>query len=319
MTERKSGKAEILFSAEPSVLASIKAWRRWLSVERNCSNHTQDAYARDLAAFFAYLNEHLGFPPGLGDLESLMAADFRGYLAKRHNEGLTRSSTARVVSTLRNFFKYLDCYDKVHNAAIKAVKTPKLPRSVPKPLSETEAREALSAFGDMHDTPWIADRDIALMTLLYGGGLRISEALNLNREDISEGDTMVITGKGNKQRLVPVLPVVVQAIKAYLDSCPFKLKKDSPLFVGARGKRLNPGVVQRQMRKVRALLSLPATATPHALRHSFATHLLADGGDLRTIQELLGHASLSTTQRYTEVDAARLIEVYRDSHPRARK
>ena len=157
------------------------------------------------------------------------------------------------------------------------------------------------------------------MTLLYGGGLRISEALNLNREDISEGDTMVITGKGNKQRLVPVLPVVVQAIKAYLDSCPFKLKKDSPLFVGARGKRLNPGVVQRQMRKVRALLSLPATATPHALRHSFATHLLADGGDLRTIQELLGHASLSTTQRYTEVDAARLIEVYRDSHPRARK
>ena len=322
--EKKNGKAEILFSAEPAVAAVIGEWRRWLAVERNCSQHTRDAYARDLAAFFTYLNEHLGFPPGLSDLEGLAAADFRGYLAKRHNDGLTRSSTARAVSTLRNFFKFMNRNGKVLNAAIKAIKTPKLPRAIPKPLSEAEAMEALSAFGDMHDTPWIADRDIALMTLLYGCGLRISEALDLNREDLPNGntpggDTMVITGKGNKQRLVPVLPVVVEAIDVYLDACPFKIKGDGPLFVGARGKRLNPGVVQRQMRKVRALLGLPASATPHALRHSFATHLLADGGDLRTIQELLGHASLSTTQRYTEVDSARLIEVYRDSHPRARK
>ena len=319
LKDKKTGKAEILFSAEPGVTTAIGEWRRWLAVERNCSDHTQDAYARDLAAFFSYINEHLGYPPGLSDLESLTTADFRGYLAKRHNDGLSRSSTARAVSTLRNFFKYQDRNGAVHNAAIKAVKTPKLPRSVPKPLSEAEALETLSAIGDLHDEPWIADRDIALMTLLYGCGLRISEALNLNREDLPVGDTMVITGKGNKQRLAPVLPVVLQAIDAYLTSCPFRLKKSDPLFVGARGKRLNPGVVQRQMRKVRALLGLPASATPHALRHSFATHLLAGGGDLRTIQELLGHASLSTTQRYTEVDTARLMEVYRDSHPRARK
>jgi len=170
----------------------------------------------------------------------------------------------------------------------------------------------------LHDTPWIAARDMAILTLLYGCGLRISEALNLNVEDVPEGDAMVITGKGNKQRVVPVLPIVLEAIQYYLDLYPKRLKKSGPLFVGVQGKRVNPGVIQRQVRKLRAYLGLPASATPHALRHSFATHLLAGGGDLRTIQELLGHESLSTTQRYTEVDQARLIEVYRDSHPRAR-
>ncbi|MBT7956129.1 MAG: tyrosine recombinase XerC [Rhodospirillaceae bacterium] len=277
-----------------------------------------DAYGRDLAAFFGYLSGHLGFQPGLGDLENLTTTDFRGYLAKRHNDGLSRSSTARAVSTLRNFFKFLDRHELAHNAAIKAVKTPKLPRSIPKPLSEVEAREALSSIGELHDTPWIAARDMAILTLLYGCGLRISEALNLNVEDVPEGDAMVITGKGNKQRVVPVLPIVLEAIQYYLDLYPKRLKKSGPLFVGVQGKRVNPGVIQRQVRKLRAYLGLPASATPHALRHSFATHLLAGGGDLRTIQELLGHESLSTTQRYTEVDQARLIEVYRDSHPRAR-
>ncbi|MBT3917415.1 MAG: tyrosine recombinase XerC [Rhodospirillaceae bacterium] len=287
-------------------------------VEKNCSEHTLDAYGRDLAAFFGYLSGHLGFQPGLGDLENLTTTDFRGYLAKRHNDGLSRSSTARAVSTLRNFFKFLDRHELAHNAAIKAVKTPKLPRSIPKPLSEVEAREALSSIGELHDTPWIAARDMAILTLLYGCGLRISEALNLNVEDVPEGDAMVITGKGNKQRVVPVLPIVLEAIQYYLDLYPKRLKKSGPLFVGVQGKRVNPGVIQRQVRKLRAYLGLPASATPHALRHSFATHLLAGGGDLRTIQELLGHESLSTTQRYTEVDQARLIEVYRDSHPRAR-
>jgi integrase/recombinase XerC len=306
------------FAAEPAVLKAIDDWRRWMTVERNCSDHTLDAYGRDLSAFFKYLSNHLGFPPGLNDLESLTTTDFRGYLAKRHNEGLSRSSTARAVSTLRNFFKFLDRSELAHNAAIKAVKTPKLPRSIPKPLSQIEAKEALNVIGELHDTPWIAARDMAILTLLYGCGLRISEALNLNIEDVPTGDAMVITGKGNKQRVVPVLPIVADAIAYYRKLYPKQLKKSGPLFVGAQGNRLNAGVIQRQVRKLRALLGLPATATPHALRHSFATHLLAGGGDLRTIQELLGHESLSTTQRYTEVDQARLIEVYRDSHPRAR-
>jgi len=313
-----SPKILVNFAAEPAVVRAIEEWWKWMTVEKNCSDHTLDAYARDLSAFFKYLSPHLGFPPGLSDLENLTTIDFRGYLAKRHNDGLSRSSTARAVSTLRNFFKFLDRRELAHNAAIKAVKTPKLPRSIPKPLSEIEAREALSVIGYLHDTPWIAARDMAVLTLLYGCGLRISEALNLNVEDVPEGDAMVITGKGNKQRVVPVLPIVLDAIAYYRKLYPKRLKKSGPLFVGAQGKRLNAGIIQRQVRKLRALLGLPSTATPHALRHSFATHLLAGGGDLRTIQELLGHESLSTTQRYTEVDQARLIEVYRDSHPRAR-
>ncbi len=218
---------------------------------------------------------------------------------------------------MRNFFKFLDRHELVHNVAIKAVKTPKLPRSIPKSLSQIEAKEALTVIGELHDTPWIGARDMAILTLLYGCGLRISEALNLNVEDVPSGDAIVITGKGNKQRVVPVLPIVSDAIKYYRSLYPNHRKKSGPLFVGSQCKRLNAGVIQRQVRKLRALLGLPETATPHALRHSFATHLLAGGGDLRTIQELLGHESLSTTQRYTEVDQARLLEVYRDSHPRA--
>ncbi|MAI10876.1 MAG: recombinase XerC [Rhodospirillaceae bacterium TMED167] len=309
----------IEFTVEPALLKTIGAWCTWLSVERNCSDHTLDGYGRDLSTFLNFLLDHLGYRPGLRDLEQLKSADFRSYLAKRNMEGLSKSSTARAVSTLRNFFRYLDKEDILQNAAIRSLRSPKLPQSLPKPLSAEEAKAALKTFGQIHDTPWIADRDIALMTLLYGCGLRISEALNLNVGDIPADGALVITGKGNKQRLVPVLPVVITAVDHSLATRPFGHRKGDPLFVGARGKRLNPGVVQRQMRKVRTLMGLADTATPHALRHSFATHLLAGGGDLRTIQELLGHASLSTTQRYTKVDAARLTEVYRDAHPRARE
>ncbi len=308
----------IEFTVEPALLKTISAWRTWLSVERNCSDHTLDGYGRDLSTFLKFLLDHLGYRPGLRDLEHLKSADFRSYLAKRNMGGLSKSSTARAVSTLRNFFRYLDKEDILQNAAIRSLRTPKLPQSLPKPLSVKDAKAALKTFGEIHDTPWIADRDIALMTLLYGCGLRISEALNLNVGDIPADGALVITGKGNKQRLVPVLPVVIAAVEHSLTTRPFSHRQGDPLFVGARGKRLNPGVVQRQMRKVRTLMGLANTATPHALRHSFATHLLAGGGDLRTIQELLGHASLSTTQRYTTVDDARLTEVYRDAHPRAR-
>ncbi|MFP6732280.1 MAG: tyrosine recombinase XerC [Rhodospirillales bacterium] len=316
--------AQIDTIAEPALRRAIGDWWRWMEVERNCSAHTVDGYGRDLAAFCAYLAAHLGHAPGLTDFAALGLADFRGYLARRAGEGVSRTSTARALSSLRNFFRFLERRGLASNAAIKAVKTPKLPASIPKPLSEAEALEALEAVFDSHQEPWLAARDRALFTLLYGCGLRISEALGLNRGDAPEPSSgssgaLVITGKGNKQRVVPVLPVIAERIEVYLEHCPHRLGPKDPLFVGARGGRLNAGVVQRQMRKIRVMLNLPDTATPHALRHSFATHLLAGGGDLRTIQELLGHASLSSTQRYTEVDAARLTEVYRDAHPRARE
>lgn len=249
----------------------------------------------------------------------LTTADFRAYLAERSARHLARTSTARAMATLRGFFRFLDKRDLAHNAAIFVIRTPKLPKPVPKPLSENEALKSIDCATDLCNVSWIGLRDAALFLFLYGCGLRIGEALALNRQDAPKGDAMIVSGKGNKQRIVPILPAVANAITAYLDACPYRLRGEDPLFVGAQGKRLNAGVVQRKMRQVRTLLSLPETATPHALRHSFATHLLAGGGDLRTIQELLGHASLSTTQRYTDVDVTRLSAVHRSAHPRARR
>lgn len=310
--------APIHFVAAPDLLAAVEAWRGWLEGEKRASRHTLDGYSRDLAAFLAFLSDHLGAEPTLSALAGLEPADFRAFLAARTAEGLARSSMARLMSTLRGFFRFLDRHDLVHNPAIGAVKAPRPPRALPKPLAAEEAMEALSTAGELHDEPWLAARDVALFTLLYGCGLRLGEALALDRREAPRGDTMVVTGKGRKQRVVPVLPVVREALADYLRQCPYPPAPEAPLFMGARGGRLNPGVVQRQMRRLRLLLGLPETATPHALRHSFATHLLAGGGDLRTIQELLGHSSLSTTQRYTHVDAARLKGVYDQAHPRAR-
>lgn len=308
----------IRFAGDAALLQALAAWQAWLGDERRVSAHTLDGYGRDLAAFLAFLTDHLGGEPRLQDLERLAAADFRAYLARRSGDGLSRSSLARAMSTLRGFFRFLDRTGRLHNAALSAVRAPRPPASVPKPLAADEALEALETAAELQEEPWLAARDTALFTMLYGCGLRLGEALSLNRRDVPKGEAMVVTGKGRKQRVVPVLPVVDAALADYLSLCPFAHGEDAPLFVGARGKRLNPGVVQRQMRRLRALLGLPATATPHALRHSFATHLLAGGGDLRTIQELLGHASLSTTQRYTQVDQARLTGIYRQAHPRAK-
>jgi integrase/recombinase XerC len=310
-------KKSITRAAEPAVCKIIEEWHYWMLVERNCSDHTLDAYSRDISAFLSYLTNHLGFQPGLRELEGLTISDFRGYLALRHNNGLSNTSTARAISTIRSFYKFLDRNEILHNAAIKTVKTPKIPRSIPKPLSQLEAKKALDTIGRLHTTPWIAARDLAILILLYGCGLRISEALNLNGEDLPKGDIIVINGKGNKQRVVPILPKVTDSIKYYIKLCPKNLYREGPLFIGAQGERVNAGVIQRQVRKLRVMLALPTTATPHALRHSFATHLLARGGDLRTIQELLGHESLSTTQRYTDVDLTHLIRVFQESHPRA--
>ena len=311
------------FAAEPAVVSAIEDWRAWLAHERRISNHTLDAYSRDLGSFLRFTAEHLGYAPGLQDLRALEPVDFRGFLADRQTRGLARSSTARAMSTLRNFFKFIERQGLVENAAIGGIRTPKVPRSVPKALDEVDALETVSVIEDLSEEPWIGKRDAAVLFLLYGCGLRIGEALGLDRDQVAEPgdamDTIVVTGKGDKQRLVPVLPVVAEALGDYIDACPHDLALDGPLFVGKRGKRLSARMIQRQMGRVRALLGLPETATPHALRHSFATHLLAGGGDLRTIQELLGHASLSTTQRYTEVDAGRLKSVYDGAHPRARR
>ncbi|MDV7341428.1 tyrosine recombinase XerC [Terasakiella sp. A23] len=315
----------ISFDCEPALKEAITDWRRWLESERRASKHTLDAYLRDLSAFFVFSHNLLGYPAGVDDLKSFTTADFRGFLADRTEAGIARSSINRQMSTLRNFFKFLDRQGILQNPALAAVRTPKQKQAVPKALSKDEAVVSLEAIeglshGDWHESrglSWIAKRDAAVLTLLYGCGLRIGEALGLQQRDAPTADVMRVVGKGNKERMVPVLPLVIEAIKAYQEACPFKLKKTDALFVGARGKPLDPGVIQRQIRKLRPLLNLPETATPHALRHSFATHLLAGGGDLRTIQELLGHASLSTTQRYTAVDAEKISAEYSKAHPRA--
>jgi len=305
------------FAALDDLRGAIADWRDWLAFERRCAPHTFAAYSGDLARFLVFIADHRGETPGLAVLADLAPADFRAYLARRARDGVARSSTARAMSTLRGFFRYLDRTGRVHNPAIKAVKTPRLPVTVPRPLDRDDARTVIDRIAEFSATPWIQRRDVALFTLLYGCGLRIDEALRLDRHEAPADASIVIAGKGGKQRIVPVLPVVARAIGDYLDACPYE-RDDGPLFYGARGRRLNAGVVQRQMRKLRDDMALPPSATPHALRHSFATHLLGAGGDLRAIQELLGHASLSTTQRYTKVDADRLVRVYDDAHPRAR-
>ena len=305
--------------ASSEVTAAIADWLGWLAEEHRLSPHTVAAYRRDVAIFFDFLAGHLGGPPALSDLEGLQPRDVRAFLAARRGAGRAGVTLARSLSALRSFFGFLDRAGVLGNEAFASVRAPKRDHSVPRPLSEAAARSALAEAGKLGMAPWVARRDVALLTLLYGCGLRISEALDLDRAEApAPGQrSLRVRGKGGKERLVPVLPVVIEAIAAYLEDCPQTTAADAPLFVGVRGRRLNAGVVQATMRRLRGRLNLPESATPHALRHSFATHLLAAGGDLRTIQELMGHASLSSTQVYTEVDTARLLKVHRSAHPRA--
>jgi integrase/recombinase XerC len=307
------------FAAAPDLACAIEAWTGYLGAERRASAHTVAAYGGDLAAFLDFLRDHLGGLPDLAALSALAPRDLRSFLAHRAADRHAKTTQARNLSVIRSFLRFLDRRGLVRNDSVAALRGPRLPRSVPKPLSVADAEAALDAVDLAAREPWIADRDAAVLTLLYGCGLRLSEALGLTRREAPQPGTalLTITGKGRKQRLVPLLPAVAEAVGLYLASCPFKLAPDGPLFVGARGGPLHPRLVQRLMSQVRAGLGLPETATPHALRHSFATHLLASGGDLRAIQELLGHASLSTTQRYTAVDAAGLMEIYARAHPRA--
>jgi integrase/recombinase XerC len=305
--------------------AARAAWRDWLKSERRLSGHTLIAYEHDVAEFVGFMTRYLGAPPSLDRLGKLRPAEFRAWLADCGHKGLARTSTARAFSSVRSFFRFLDKRGLAHNASIDAIQTPKLPRSIPKALSERDMEELLEPAAETRREAWIDKRDTAILLLLYGAGLRIGEALGLSKAMVdglldAGQDTLDITGKGNKTRLVPLLPATLEALAAYRDACPFMkaLGPRDAFFLGARGAPLDPAIVQKRVRDLRRQLGLTESVTPHALRHSFATHLLAAGGDLRDIQELLGHASLSTTQRYTDVDAARLSAVYRKAHPRAK-
>ncbi len=309
----------VRFAASQELVEAIALWQSWLVGERRASPHTVVAYGRDLAGFLEFLTGHRGGVPGLATLAALEPGDFRAFLARLARGDAARGTTARKLSVLRTFFRFLDKRKIVSNGALTAVRTPKLDHPVPKALTESETQAALERVALLDTRPWIARRDLAILMLLYGCGLRIAEALALTRGAAPEAAGMLrVVGKGGKTRLVPVLPAVAQAVRDYLAVCPADLAAGDPLFVGARGRVLNPRQVQATMAKLRGALGLPEHATPHALRHSFATHLLAGGGDLRAIQELLGHASLSTTQRYTAMDPTRILAVYDKAHPRAK-
>lgn len=305
-----------LVPASEEALAALKDWLDWLGGERGASTHTLAAYRRDLLAFFAFLTEHLGAPPTLDHLRKLKLQDFRAWLSFRLHDH-AKSSSARALSAIRAFYVWGERQGGFSNPALALVRTPRQKAPVPKALSIGESLDLLEGSDDLR-APWIEKRDNAVLLLLYGAGLRIGEALGLARSAANGGGTLRIKGKGGKERLVPLLPVVEAALKDYLSHCPFDEGPKGPLFFGERGKRLSPRLIQLRIERLRRQLGLPESATPHALRHSFATHLLAGGGDLRTIQELLGHASLSTTQRYTKIDAESLLATYRAAHPRAK-
>jgi integrase/recombinase XerC len=298
---------------------AFQAWREQMVHVRRLSPKTVEAYTHDVGGFLGFLAQHRGEAVDLAALKDVSAGDVRGWLATRRDDGLGPRGVARAVSALRTFFMFLQKQGLVENIAVRRVRPPKLPPGVPKPVSVDGAQMLIDEAELLGAEPWIAARNVAVLTLLYGAGLRISEALGLNRGALPLPEALVITGKGNKQRVVPVLAEAREAVDAYLKLCPFGATREDPVFFGARGKRLNPRIVQGLMQNLRRALGLPESATPHALRHAFATHLLAAGGDLRAIQELLGHASLSTTQRYTAVDETHLLKVYESAHPRARR
>ncbi len=311
-------KAE-LTAVAPQVAAEIAHWLKHLGAERRMSPKTVEAYQRDVLQFLAFLAAHLGGRPSLQDLAALTPADVRAFMAARRAAGIGSRSLMRTLAGTRAFARFLERNGKGSVGALSAVRAPKIGKTLPRPLAVSGARAVADpdiAASDGRE-PWIHARDAAVLGLLYGCGLRISEALGLKRGEFGARDVLSVIGKGRKQRMVPLISTVAKLIDDYIALCPYDLPEDGPLFVGAKGGPLSPRLVQLAMARLRGALGLPETATPHALRHSFATHLLARGGDLRSIQELLGHASLSTTQIYTEVDADRLIEAYRSAHPRA--
>jgi len=307
-----------LIIAAPDVMAEQQRWLGQLTDERRLSPKTADAYERDLRQFLSFLTMHLGGPPKIADLSDLRPLDLRAFMAERRRGGAGARTLGRGLAGIRSFLRHLERKGMANAAGASATRAPRQPKSLPKPLSPRDAIRVVNTDLQLSDEPWVAARTAAVLTLLYGCGMRISEALSLTLNDLPhDGKTLRIIGKGGKTRIVPLLPAALQAVNEYRKLCPFTPDADAPLFRGVRGGPLQPAIVQKEMRRLRGALDLPDTATPHALRHSFATHLLASGGDLRTIQELLGHASLSTTQVYTGVDASRLLDIYDRAHPRA--
>jgi len=305
-------------SIEGDLQEKFAKWLDYLVHEKRYSKHTLRAYSTDLFYFFAFLTQHLGKRPSLNDLGDITISDFRAWMSKITIDGACNRTRARELSSVRSFFRWLDKNGHLHNPAIGSIRTPKTPRKLPRPLPEEQAMKlVMNEEGFENQEAWIAVRDQALFTLLYGCGLRINEALQLNYSTRPYNKQVRVLGKGNKERIVPVLPIVEKAIEHYISECPHSFDANTPLFLGARGERLNQGVAQRQLRHIRRKLGLPENVTPHSLRHSFATHLLVHGTDLRSLQELLGHASVSTTQCYTDFDNAQLLEIYRKAHPRS--
>jgi len=308
--------------ADDDLALEMTRWLAHLRSERRLSPKTLEAYARDVRQCLAFLSEHWGKRVTLAGFAALEASDIRAFMAMRRGAAIGGRSLMRALAGLRSFGRFLEREGRGKVGALSAIRAPKIGKSLPKPVPVAAAKRFADAEERAGETrePWIWARDAAVMALLYGSGLRISEALGLRRRDVplpGAGDVLVVTGKGNKTRMVPVLQNVLALVQDYVAMCPHLLSPEGPMFVGARGGPLSPRIIQLTMERLRGALGLPDTATPHALRHSFATHLLGRGGDLRAIQELLGHASLSTTQIYTGIDSERLLEVYKSAHPRA--
>ena len=323
MSSRKPNAAlDLALPGAADTREQVAGWLSLLAKERRLSPKTVEAYARDLRQFLTFLTHHLGEPPGIRAILSLKPLDIRSFLAARRMDRVQSRSLMRQLAALRSFARYIEREGFGTASAFAAIRTPKIERNLPRPLSAASAVAVTDVETRAGDTrkPWILARDAAVLSLLYGAGLRISEALGLQRRDapVNGIDTITVTGKGGKVRSVPVIPPIQAAVEDYLRLCPYVTPPEGPLFVGARGGPLSPRIIQLAVEELRGALGLPDSATPHALRHSFATHLLARGGDLRGIQELLGHASLSTTQLYTKVDASRLMDAFEAAHPRAR-
>ena len=303
------------FSSSQEARDFFTNWVKWMRDEKRYAKHTYSSYATDTALFFAFLNQHHGAPISAEIIKTLSTADIRAYLGHLRSENYETSSYARYVSAIRNFYLYLKKYEGIDNIQNTKVKIKKRINRLPKALSVIDAKNAISKTSEISKELWVQLRDYALLTLIYACGLRISEALSLTQNDMYS-EYVVVKGKGNKERSIPILSNIPDVINAYIKNCPYGVEKDGPIFKGAQGKPLNVSVFQRQVRHLRNALGLEASVTPHAFRHSFATHLLSNGADLRSIQELLGHKNLSTTQIYTHVDTQKFLDAYTKAHPR---
>lgn len=300
----------------PALSAALQTWLQAQSALKGLSDNTLLAYHTDVAGFMAFMTLHSGQRAGLAALARISVSDMRAWMAQQRAQKIAPRSLARKLSAVKNFYVWLAAREGFEPTAVLSLQTPKFQAKLPRPLSEDAALAVVETVELQALESWVGARDVAVVTLLYGAGLRISEALGLKRSDAPLPDVLKIAGKGGKERMVPILEVARKAVDIYLRLCPHPATANSPLFVGVRGGALSPRLIQKAMQQTRLQLGLPSTATPHALRHSFATHLLSAGGDLRSIQELLGHSSLSTTQNYTVVDTARLLEVYKNAHPK---